>query len=75
MSPSVSCQGKEFLFANACCKCDRCFQEATAVVEKWRLTPMCSIPAHIVICILQAEVILGPEQFVKTIRGENGPSN
>ena len=70
-----SCQTDAFVFGSACGDCPRCGAEATSVVLKWRTSPMCEIPQHIVIALLQAEAILGTKQFVDLVRGTNGKAD
>lgn len=71
MSPAVSCQGKDFLFANACGKCARCEQESKKLIEVWGKTPLPRIPDH----------IRGPVNFAytmlaaKKMEANRGPSN
>lgn len=71
MSPAVSCQGKEFIFANACGKCARCEEESKKLIEVWGHTPMPRIPDHIRGPVNMAYVILN----AKKMEADRGPSN
>lgn len=76
MKPSIICQTKEFLFANACRDCSRCEHESTKLLAMWGKTPLCEIPDHIAHAVFTASEILGREKAILAIKGGfNVPSN
>lgn len=76
MSPSVVCQGVEFLFVNACGKCPRCDTESVAVLRKWGATPLCEMPNHIREAVMRSMEILGAERGVAAMReGSRGQAD
>lgn len=62
MSPAVACQGKEFLFVNACGECPRCEEESKKLLEVWGRTPLRRVPDHIRGPINQAQAILAAKK-------------